>query len=799
MAAQTLSWNANTESNLAGYRIQYGTNASSPSSTLDVGSVTSYRFTNLSASTTYYFRVVAYNTAGQTSVPSAQVSYTTPASTTTPTPTITGVSPASGSTSGGTAITVTGTNFASGATVRVGGNAASGVTFVSATQLRATTPAGSAGARDVQVTNPSGRSATRTGAFTYTTSSTTTLTVTGVSPSSGPKGGGTVITVTGSGFVHGSRVSIGTLVGQNVVLVSSTQLRATTPYSSTTGARDVRVTNPNSRYAIRTGGFTYTTTSSPAPPPPSSTTLSVTGVSPASGPRSGGTVITVTGSGFVSGARVSIGTLVGQNVVFVSSTQLRATTPYSSSTGARDVRVTNPNSQYAIRSGGFTYTTSTTSPQTSASTFSSFLAEGVQTEQMNTQLAIANAEPTDAQATLTFMDANGQETAMKVDVPARSRQTVDLSTVPELAGQTFSTRIDANQPVAVDRLVALDAQGESASLESAVDRPSARWYFAEGSTKDPMELFYLVQNPGTTPAKVQVRYLRPDGAPVTRIHEVAAGSRATIWVDHEDAAIASTDLAAEITSLDGTPIVVERSLYLKQDGSAQPRGGDTSAGVTAPATSWFVEAATGPFATRLLLANPGSEAADVRATYQREDGERVVRTYTVAPASRQTVDVAAQDPSLADAQLGISVESSAPIVVERSKWWGANGARDEAVSGGGTTEGGSRWLLAQAEQGGARQAATDVVVFNRGAATEVTVTLLFEDGPEVSKTFPVAAGARFAVPMTQAFPEAKDRRFSVLVEGADAAANLMVDRAIYWQATGSSRTSGADGAPVRLK
>jgi hypothetical protein len=52
--------------------------------------------------------------------------------------------------------------------------------------------------------------------------------------------------------------------------------------------------------------------------------------------------------------------------------------------------------------------------------------------------------------------------------------------------------------------------------------------------------------------------------------------------------------------------------------------------------------------------------------------------------------------------------------------------------------------------------------------------------------------------MAEAFPEAADRRFSVLVEGADPSANLVVDRAIYWQATGSSRTAGADGAAVRL-
>ena len=102
------------------------------------------------------------------------------------------MSPAAGSTAGGTTITLTGTNFVSGATVRVGGTAATSVAFVSATQLTARTPAGTAGARDVQITNPDGQSVTRTGAFTYTT--TAAPTVTWVTPASGPAAGGTTIT-----------------------------------------------------------------------------------------------------------------------------------------------------------------------------------------------------------------------------------------------------------------------------------------------------------------------------------------------------------------------------------------------------------------------------------------------------------------------------------------------------------------------------------------------------------------------------------------------------------------------------
>ena len=45
----TVMWNANTEPDLSGYVVQYGTQAGNPTSSVDVGNVTSRQFTGLSS------------------------------------------------------------------------------------------------------------------------------------------------------------------------------------------------------------------------------------------------------------------------------------------------------------------------------------------------------------------------------------------------------------------------------------------------------------------------------------------------------------------------------------------------------------------------------------------------------------------------------------------------------------------------------------------------------------------------------------------------------------------------------
>lgn len=78
----TLSWEANTETDLAGYyAFQTASGVSYPSAPAWIGNVTSVTCEQLGATlsgTTYYFHVRAYDTEGNVSEPSNEASFTVP-------------------------------------------------------------------------------------------------------------------------------------------------------------------------------------------------------------------------------------------------------------------------------------------------------------------------------------------------------------------------------------------------------------------------------------------------------------------------------------------------------------------------------------------------------------------------------------------------------------------------------------------------------------------------------------------------------------------------------------------------
>ena len=73
-----LEWDPNTEPELAGYKIYWGTSNGNYASSKDVGKITTSTITGLDEGRTYYFVVTAYDGSNNESGYSNQVSYTVP-------------------------------------------------------------------------------------------------------------------------------------------------------------------------------------------------------------------------------------------------------------------------------------------------------------------------------------------------------------------------------------------------------------------------------------------------------------------------------------------------------------------------------------------------------------------------------------------------------------------------------------------------------------------------------------------------------------------------------------------------
>jgi hypothetical protein len=259
-------------------------------------------------------------------------------------PVVTGVSPNTDTTAGGSSITITGSGFTGATAVKFGGVATTAFTVNSDTSITVTDPVQAPGTYDITVTTASGTSATGSAdRFTYTATA-STPTVAAVSPNTGPTGGGTSVTITGTNFTNVTGVFFGGTPATGYAVTSATSLTATAP-AGTAGTVDITVATGAGISATSVADqFTFAATA-PA----------VSGVSPASSPLGGGTGVTITGSNFNGASAVSFGGTAATSFTVVSPTQITATAP-AGSAGTVDVRVTTPYGQSAVVTADqFTY------------------------------------------------------------------------------------------------------------------------------------------------------------------------------------------------------------------------------------------------------------------------------------------------------------------------------------------------------------------------------------------------------------------------------------------------------------
>ncbi len=714
---------------------------------------------------------------GTVSVPSA-FTYVTPQGSGT-TPTLSSFSPASGPISGGTLVTINGTNFRSGAIVRFGSVAAT-VTSFTTTRLVARTPAQAEGVVALTVLNSDGVGVQLPNAFTYRAPAPT---VSSVSPARGPASGSTDVTIAGSNFRPGLSVAVNSIEAR-VLSVTATRIVARMP-AHVPAVVGISVTNPDSQSAARANAYTYVD-GGPA----------VTQVLPASGPMAGGSLVTLVGSGFFN-ASVSFG---GVNAPIVSRTteMITVRTP-ARGAGQVDVTVRNSDGISIAVPGAYTY-------EDPSAPFVRYFAEGAAGSFFATRFALANPHAEAVAVEVTYTDTQGTATTQTVEVPGRGRVTLEASNRPALASEAFATVFSAPKVIGVERTMTWAAGGPAygAHSDTGVAAPRTSWVLAEGATIGGFNTFYLLQNPTAETAQVKVQYLLADGERIERIHPVAPLSRTNIWVNKDDPALAAAEMSATVTSLNGVPVVVERSMY-RNSATELFAAGHNSAAVDAPALRWFLaEGATGgTFDEFVLVANPNPVAAQLRVSYLRAGRAPLVKSYVAGPQSRLTIWVDQEAPELANAEVSVVVESltPTPVVVERSMWWRADAAGEwvEAHNSRGVTTTAARWLVADGEAGGPGQASTYVLVANTGATAQpIAITLLPEQGTPRTVSAVVSGNGRFTIDVAGTFPEVAEGRFGVLVEGSSPTAPLVVERASYASTPSTPWAAGTNSLALPL-
>lgn len=218
-------------------------------------------------------------------------------------------SPATDSTADGALVASTGTGLTGATRIAFGSEPGTNVSLSSDAQSSEVAPAGastvSAEARSRYVAPPK---------------------VTRLSTATGSTNGGSTVTISGSNFVDVSEVMFGASAGTDVKVVSERSLTVTSPIHDP-GTVDVTVVGAyGTSIASSKARFVYI-----SPP-------TITSLSPAQGPVTGGTKITVTGSDFTKVAQVLFGTKPGTGLKVKNSTSLTVVAPAETS-GIVDVRV----------------------------------------------------------------------------------------------------------------------------------------------------------------------------------------------------------------------------------------------------------------------------------------------------------------------------------------------------------------------------------------------------------------------------------------------------------------------------
>ncbi len=358
--------------------------------------------------------------------------------------------------------------------------------------------------------------------------------------------------------------------------------------------------------------------------------------------------------------------------------------------------------------------------------WSFYFAEGSTQPGFTTWLLLANPNSFSVPADVSYYKEDGTVIDRTYSLPPTSRTNILVNN--EVPNAALAMKVHAAYQISAERAM---YSGHDGHVSHGYFEGNT-WYFAEGATTPPFQMWLLLADFGTETAHVTLTFMKDDGSVVVKNVEVAPHSRKNVFVNDyfpfPGAAIA-TYIQSDVL------ISAERSMYW--DG-----GSHNSHGIGGTRNLWyFAEGCTAnEFHTWVLLMNPNNLATNVKLRFFKEDGSVTVREFPVAPHSRRSVFVNEFLPGVA---FSIQVESDQPVFAERAEYFGPPDARGGHVSEP-TNIATNHWILAEGST--QRDFNSFVLIFNpNNVPAFVTAKYMREDGTIWQQTYTIAPTSRFTV------------------------------------------------------
>ncbi len=309
-----------------------------------------------------------------------------------------------------------------------------------------------------------------------------------------------------------------------------------------------------------------------------------------------------------------------------------------------------------------------TAPCASSASERWYLAEGSTAREDSMRLAIYNPFPEDAIVDLSFATDQGRAVpsdftglvvrggrllVVKVEDHVRRRNNVAM------------TAVARSGRIVVDRLQLRGGATKGISLALAAPSAGPRWYFPEGLVSAGIQERYHLYNPTDREAQVSLELTLEEGAVEPFDLTIPPRERLTVVASDEERVPRDVGHAATVVSLNGVPVVAERSVAAS---APAPRTGiaDTL-GARRTARQWVLAsgAATDVFDQWVVVLNPGPAAATV-SLRGLVNGQLldVATLQDVAIPAGQRLALRLTDHIKRD-DLPLLVTATAPVVVER--------------------------------------------------------------------------------------------------------------------------------------